>query len=60
MKQTIHAGLLAMLLLAPAVALAQAQQQARPGTERAAPVRRSRKNRQRRSRSNVSPARSAR
>ncbi len=38
MKQTIHAGLLAMLLLAPAVALAQAQQQVRPGTERAAPV----------------------
>jgi uncharacterized membrane protein YkoI len=38
MKQTIHAGLLAMLLLAPAIAPAQAQQQPRPGTERAAPA----------------------
>jgi uncharacterized membrane protein YkoI len=39
MKQTIHAGLLAMLLFAPAIAPAQAQQQPpRPGTERAAPA----------------------
>ena len=37
MKEKIHAGLLAILLLAPATA-AQAQQQPRPGTERAPPV----------------------
>jgi uncharacterized membrane protein YkoI len=37
MKQTIHAGLLVMLLLAPAVAPAQTQQPS-PGTERAAPA----------------------
>jgi uncharacterized membrane protein YkoI len=38
MNQTIHAGVLAVLLLAPAIASAQAQQQQRPATERAAPA----------------------
>jgi uncharacterized membrane protein YkoI len=38
MKETIHAGLLAVLLLMPAMAAAQAQQQPRPGTERTAPA----------------------
>jgi uncharacterized membrane protein YkoI len=38
MKQTIHVGLFAMLLFAPAIADVQAQQPARPGTERAAPA----------------------
>lgn len=38
MKETIRAGLLALLLLAPSVAAAQAQRQPGPGTERPAPV----------------------
>ena len=38
MKQTMHVGLLATLLLAPPIAAVQAQQQPRPGTERAAPA----------------------
>jgi uncharacterized membrane protein YkoI len=38
MKETIHAGLLAILLLAPAMAAAQAQQQPGPPTERTRPV----------------------
>jgi uncharacterized membrane protein YkoI len=33
MRETIHAGLLAILLLAPAMAAAQAQQQPSPPTE---------------------------
>jgi uncharacterized membrane protein YkoI len=38
MKQTMHVGLLATLLLALPIVAAQAQQQQRPGTERAAPA----------------------
>jgi uncharacterized membrane protein YkoI len=38
LKKTMHAGLLACLLLAPAITSAQAQQQQRPATERAAPA----------------------
>lgn len=38
MKETIHAGLVAILLLAPAMAATQAQQQPSPPTDRTRPV----------------------